>query len=838
MALLRRITLIAMSVAALTFGLVPLLSSPSYAGSVAAAPTLISPANDPNTAVKDLVLRWHAVSGADQYQVEMSRNIDFTNGEVGLPGNGLTTATVFEVPLGLPHASYFWKVRAIVNGTPGHWSEAWQFLREWESLIHITQTPSSTDPTVSWAPVPDASEYRVIFATSPITPDALLNGTGGCLTHNTSFTPGWGGIVGVRAGDSVSCQDPVLVDKTTYYWGVAAFDDTTTAELTVDGLPTLGCGTKLPECDASYVNGGSFTYTAPTGGAIQQLTGLATTWRGNGSATPNVCDSTTPCPMTPTFSWTPVQGADIYFTTVYLDRDATSVYREYVSQTSTFTPPDQFADAQTGKPYYWQVQAATCGGQGVQCTPPAAATQGCPPPSSSGSSSSAAKPATAARPAATPSPTTTATPTVPTITAMSVSPDGPEGNQSMQGGTTGTITLTGTNFQSGACASASSGVITSVPSVSAGSMSFKFWAPVDGGSVTFQVENPDGTISDPSPALSVDSSAQNVALSAISSFQKRSGPVTLRSPADGAITRGSTVTFSWDDYIASGSQGSYDPKNYEIQVSTDPDFGTTLIDQNDIDLTQYTPTTNILTDGHYYWRVNAIDQTGDVLTWSSTRQLTINASGPTATLGGGGRGVTKPLKIDFSVPVTHVNSRNVLVVPDGKSASSAVPGKITLGSTPTRYVFTPTGTFATGGSYDLVVRSAVVDSNGNSVIVTGPPVRVTKLATNRSKGWTYSNGWKRQTASGAASGSYMQAGAGRTAQLRVAGTKAQLLGCMGPTMGSLSITIHGTTQTVSEHQSFTRCGVVVWHHALPSGESTLKVSVSSGHGNIDEVKVT
>lgn len=833
MALLRRITLIAMSVSALSFGLVPLLSSPSYAGPVAAGPTLISPANETDTAVKDLVLRWAPIAGAEQYQVEVSRNIDYTNDEIAnLPNGGLTIATLFEVPIGLPHATYYWRVRAIVNGTPGHWSESWQFLREWESLIHVVETPSATNPTLGWAPVPDASWYHVIFDTSPIDPDNLLDPTSsaGCWTGNTSFTPGIGGVT----VPPFSCNDPALVDGTKYYWAVAAFDDSTNKGELVLVNTVLGfCGQEVPECDASYVDGDSFTWQAPTGGA-SELTGLTTSWHAS-TSTQNVCDATTPCPMTPTFSWTPVQGADLYFVRVYLDRDATTRYRDYVSQTATLTPPDQFQDAQPDKPYYWQVEAATCGGQGVTCTPPAAATQGCPAPTGSGSSS-AARPAAALRPAATP--TATSTPTVPTVTGVSVSPPGPEGDQSMQGGTIATVTLSGSNILSGACVTASSGVVTSAPSVGTNSMSFSYWAPVDGGPVTFTVENPDGSTSTASPAISVDSSASAVALSAITLFQKRSGPVTLSSPADGAITHGNTVTFKWDDYIASGSQGSYDPENYELQVGTDPNFQSTLIDVNDVDLTQYTPTTSVLSDGHYYWRVNALDEAGNELTWSQTRQLTVTASGPTASLHGGGRGVTKPLKIHFNVPVTHVNSSTVLVVPDGKTTSHAVPGRVTLGASPTRYVFTPSGPFATGGSYDLVVRSSVVDTNGNHVIVTGGAVRVKTLATNRSRGWTYSHGWVRHKASGAASGSYIEAAAGKTAKLRIAGTKAKLLGCKGPGMGSISITLHGTTQTISEHQSFTRCGVVLWHHALPSGEPTLGVRVSGGHGNFDEVRVS
>lgn len=825
MALLRRISLIVTSMAAVAVGVVVPMTA-SYAGAAAPAPQLTAPTNSTEIAVKDLVLKWRPVAGASSYEVQISRNIDFTNGRVALPADGQTVATVYEVPIGLSHATYYWRVRAIVNNAPGHWSTPWKFLREWEDLIHVVHVPSATDPTLSWAPVKDASEYHVIFDTSPIDPADLLDSKGpGCFTHNTSFTPGWGGVVGVLKGGSLKCDNPVLADKTSYYWGIAAFDGTSATELIINDQAAGGCGTELPECDASFVQGGPFTYTGATGGLTQQLTGLSTSWHADTDAQ-NACDAVTPCPMTPTFSWTPVNGASLYFTSVYLDRDATSVYREYVTQTPKFTPPDQFQDAQPGRPYYWQVQAATCGGTGVQCSPPAAASQGCPAPTTPASNG-------AFRPAATTSPAPTATPT---LTGVSVSPPGPEGDQSMQGGTIRTVTVTGTNIVTGACALASGGVVTTVPSVTAGGMTFSYWAPVDGGPVTFRVENPDGTTSTQSEAINVDSSAANVALSAISSFQKRSGPVNLVSPADGATRRGSTVTFKWSDYIAHGSQGTYDPASYTLEVSTDRNFTTTVpgFPVTGIDLTQYTPTTSSLTDGHYFWRVEPVDESGNQLTWSAPRELILNSTRPTAQLTATqGADVNKPLSITFSHIVKGVNSRTVKVIPDGKSTSHAVPGKIRLGGSALQYTFRPKHPLATGGTYDLHVSRKVRDPNGNRVVVTGGPVRVSLLAHNDSKGWHYSRGWTRHAASGAISGSYVQAARGHQARLHIAGSAMSITGCKGPGFGSISISVAGRTHHVNEHQAFTRCGVVLWTQAIPSGIHTVRVVVTRGTGNLD-----
>ncbi|HVT65165.1 MAG TPA: hypothetical protein VHD81_08420 [Mycobacteriales bacterium] len=829
----RRISLIITSALAIGVGVAVVPLNSSYAGVAAPAPTLVSPANETDTAVKDVILDWKPVAGASSYEVQVSRNAAFTNNGIDLPNGGVTTATLFEMPLGLPHTTYFWRVRAKVSNGIGAWSQPWQFLREWEAPISIIQTPNGTDPTLSWGPVRGASVYHVIFDTSPVTADDLLNTTNGCFTGNTSFTPGTGGTSVTTGSSSIQCDDPTLVDGATFYWGIAAFDSTNDSPLDLNNGAT-GCGTQLPECDANVVIGPSFKYLAPPSGTGTQLTGLKTSWHSN--STSNVCDATTPCPMTPTFSWNPVPGADVYVTDIYLDRDATSIYRELVSQTARITPPDQFQDAQPGRPYYWTVDAATCGGPGVQCSAPAAAAQNCPVPVTTSSSNTEARPA-AATPSPSPSPTATPTPP-PTITAVKVSPPGPEGDQSMRGGTSGTVTITGTGITNGACVIASAGVVTSVPAVGTNSVTFGYYAPVPGGSVTFKVENADGQTSGPSTAISVDSSAHSLALSATSSFQKQSGPIGLTSPADGAVVNGSNLTFKWDDYIASGSQGSYDVKNYELQVAKDKTFSTLLLDKPNIDLTQYTSPTGFTGSGHIYWRVNAIDESGNQLTWSATREVTLNATQPTVSFAtADGARVAKPLTIQFSELVKGVNRGTLKVVPENEPISHAIAGTLHIGAAPTQFVFTPKHPLATGGSYALWVSPNVVDVNGNRVLVSGASLHMNQQGHNTSKGWHFSHGWTRNHSSGSFSGSDMEARAGRTASIRIEGDNVQVAGCKGPGFGSISFSVAGIRHTVNEHQSFTRCGVYIWHTALPAGIHTLRVRVVSRTGSLDGLAV-
>jgi hypothetical protein len=177
-------------------------------------------------------------------------------------------------------------------------------------------------------------------------------------------------------------------------------------------------------------------------------------------------------------------------------------------------------------------------------------------------------------------------------------------------------------------------------------------------------------------------------------------------------------------------------------------------------------------------------------------------------------------------------------VPDGERVSHALRGRITVGATPRQYIFTPKHPLATGGSYNIVVSPRLVDANDNPVTVAGSPLRTKKLATNHSSGWHYRGGWTRHGASSAFSHSYVEASAGSSATLRVAGNELRVSGCKGPGMGSISFSVAGKTHTVQEQQSFTRCGVILWHRALPDGIHTLHVRVRSGHGNFDAVTVT
>jgi hypothetical protein len=104
-------------------------------------------------------------------------------------------------------------------------------------------------------------------------------------------------------------------------------------------------------------------------------------------------------------------------------------------------------------------------------------------------------------------------------------------------------------------------------------------------------------------------------------FRKVSNAVESLSPANGASVQ-NLVTFEWADYLATnqGDGVTQEAQRYRIQVSTVADFATT-IDDKTVDQTSFTPYDRTYPEGTLYWRVHAIDGSGNALTRSAVRTV-------------------------------------------------------------------------------------------------------------------------------------------------------------------------------------------------------------------------
>lgn len=843
----RRIALVLAVVGALVATLVG-PATPAMASLDVNTPTLLSPANDPGKQLKDIILKWQPVSGASQYEVQVSPNGEWTNNTVSLPNGGDVVDPTFEMPVSLPNATYYWHVRAQVGGVWGRYSAKWTFVKDWQSPITILKQPSSADPTITWAPVKEASLYLVRYC-----PGGCGNGTIGlqpgevdCYTAQTSVTPYTDGLVlatekSAGPGASKSCESATtfsLVSGTSYGWELIAYDDTTASAIEADDAPgvLLDCEQgQQPLCDIDRYFGQPFQFVAPSAGIVSgtaTATGLTTSWHT--SALPgDTCNVTNPCPMTPTFSWNPVSGANYYLVDIYRDPGLTNEYEQYGTSWPELTPALTMYDAQAGQPYYWTVTPATCEASASDPT--------CATPSATGSDASCS-PST--------STTGTGTTTGTTVSKPVFNDSGPSditvnpsttNSQTMQGGTVATVTIDNdSGIVSGACVVPSDGYVdeSSVKVAAGGIITFTYDAPVAAEDVTFQVVNPDGGESNASEPLHITAGALITVYgkSATANFAKKSGPITLTSPANHAVVSGTSPTFKWSDFLETGGLDSYDARNYELQISKDHSFDSTVLDDKDVDLTQYTNPTGLLADGSYYWRVAAIDESGKVLTWSTIRQLTVNAVAPTVSfLSADGTAVGQPLEIQVSTPLRGLDGQVLKVVPVGAPTQNAIQGRLVEGASNTVYSFFPHVPLATGATYQLRLTQPVYDTSGNPAVVGGSPVRVATTALNTSPGWQYSRGWTRHSASSALSGSYVQTKRGNIATIQVAGSELVVYGCKAPNMGQLSINIAGQNFTASEYQTFTRCGEPLWQGAIPGGVRTLTLRAASGTANFDAI---
>ena len=106
------------------------------------------------------------------------------------------------------------------------------------------------------------------------------------------------------------------------------------------------------------------------------------------------------------------------------------------------------------------------------------------------------------------------------------------------------------------------------------------------------------------------------------------------------------VTLNWSDYLASskndartkfgaaaaGAPGT-EARVYWVQVATDDSFSSaTLIDNAKVDQTTFTSTSHTYPSGPIFWRVAAIDGSGNPLSWSETASFTKKSIAPQPSL--------------------------------------------------------------------------------------------------------------------------------------------------------------------------------------------------------------
>jgi hypothetical protein len=281
------------------------------------APSLETPAD--GTRVEQLpAFTWSAVAGAAEYEYQVSADSRFNSIVVG-SGTGLGSSTTHNLAAALAKpvtdGSYYWRVRGLTSTKePGAWSAARSLLKAWATTPRLLGPPPGaaiTWPSVplsmTWTPVPAATEYIVTIATDPGLSNIVLgSATSPAKTDGTVFSL------------------PGTLPAGLYYWAITP----------VDAVGHRGARSRI----------GSFSWSWPT---------TTTTHVNDLNPDPRVFD--------PQFTWAPVPGAARYEVEVNSAADFPVGSKWCCSNVTTGTSlsPTQVL-ANNG--YFWRVRAIDASG--------------------------------------------------------------------------------------------------------------------------------------------------------------------------------------------------------------------------------------------------------------------------------------------------------------------------------------------------------------------------------------------------------------------------------------------------------------------------------------------
>jgi hypothetical protein len=292
--------------------------------------------------------------------------------------------------------------------------------------------------------------------------------------------------------------------------------------------------------------------------------------------------------------------------------------------------------------------------------------------------------------------------------------------------------------------------------------------------------------------------------------------------------------FTWNSYAAAlaaatGQAATSDAFAYHVQVaSADHPSYDQLVDEQLVDQTFYAPQ-KAYADGEYVWRVQPVDGAGNKLPWSTSQSFTRDATPPKAVsvAPSSNVGVTQAVKVTFSEPVTGVTASSL-------GLSPAVSHTVSVTS-PTTATITPTAAMVPGATYRVVLGSAIKDLSNNVADPLGPTFKVKPQVDDSSKAFVYSSGWKVLSSSSATGGSYHGATPTSTfhptATTKFAGIGVNIDSCMGPANGYLDVYVDNVRKArVSLYRSFSGCGVrVATITGLARATHTLKLVGVGSH---------
>lgn len=348
-------------------------------------PRLDKPASTFEEVIEDVRLDWHPVPGAATYDLQVALDPGFNN--YAYTATGLR-GTAYSPPTTLNNDEFWWRVRAVdAAGVATPWRESqYNFKRQWldqAQPMHPLGTSMApglqdTDSTYfSWTPAQHATHYQMEVADN-----IGFNGATRCTASNgTTLSTASVTFVPRFNGNVRDCQIPVTTNpdsKIVYWWRVRPMD---LPYEDPDGLPGAWSTPQAFYRTPRLVEG-----VAPNDEAMMSgwATGLKVSMSGHGAkdagkgcvSTPSVGYPTSSaytrpsvCAMgaTPVLSWNRMPGISRYVVWFAQDENFTTTevqpigtyntmvsldYREKLSSDMIALP-----ESQSGRPYYWHVQA-------------------------------------------------------------------------------------------------------------------------------------------------------------------------------------------------------------------------------------------------------------------------------------------------------------------------------------------------------------------------------------------------------------------------------------------------------------------------------------------------
>jgi hypothetical protein len=758
----------------------------SYQFDWTAVPNQTYPNN--GATIEEVVLQWDPVLGAKTYQLQVSPNGDWAN---NITFDVTIDSTRYSPTQTLLNGTYFWRVRAKdAKSTPnnGDWSDERTFTRGWPEKPTLL-TPAWTEgdpatvvaiPTFTWTPVPLASHYEIEFSHDPnFSPGD--SSTESCFTNHTTFTQY---AAYTSSGEPGGCQVDTISDVgEVVYWHVRAIDDTA-------GVLGLWSNTSTADTFRFVRDPGRVTPTDPGDG--DDVTAPTLEWdpvdnieryrvtilKSNGTTatggTPVLTYATSYTPESLTegdepFFWyvqtvdgagvtSPVPASNDWFTFT-LSAPTTSGTLSLVAPangSSSVRMPTMEWSAFTGASYY----KVRYGSDGFENPTPL-------------SGSDDLKYTSFTYAGLTLAPNTyfwyveaydtedavIATSAVRTFTIEAADIEG-SGDYTAPAKCVVLETCVAERdtptLEWNATPWAGWYEITIANDANFSNVIRVYGSPYDqltpreslvdnqAGQAFFWFVRPciNATRSRCGPGPTNDLANDNA-----SAFQKKSKPITLLTPANSATVSGQ-VTFTWEDFLDTNGEVPFvvtqEAERYRIQVSLVSDFAS-IFDTATVDQTTYTPSTKTFPVGPLYWRVQAIDGSGNFLTMSSTRTLTFTDTAPTQTSPANGATVT-------GVPTMKWNARpyagtyTVEVYKNGDTNFSPVNKVLTQITKFTAW--TPTTALASG-DYAWRVRGNDADNrarpwsagrtftlNATAPALTGPANGHTYLSNSLFFNWT------------------------------------------------------------------------------------------------------